>query len=27
LADFKNFWHATLKRNLTPMFVVFATSP
>jgi len=27
LADFNNFWHVTLKRNLTQMSAVLATSP
>jgi len=27
LADFNNFWHATLERNLTQMSIVLATSP
>jgi len=27
LADFHNFWHATLKKNLTQMSAVLATSP
>jgi len=27
LADFNNFWHATLGRNLTQKFVVLANSP
>jgi len=25
MADFNNFWHATLKRNLTQMSVVLTT--
>jgi len=27
LADFSNFWRVTLKRNLTQMSMVLATSP
>jgi len=27
LANFNNFWHATLGRNLTQKSVVLATSP
>jgi len=27
LADFNNFWHATLKTNLMQISIVLATSP